>query len=200
MRTREALIDAAITLAKEGRQPTIAEVAEAARVSPATAYRYFPNPQSLWADMASQQQTRRQDFFRVLDELEGGPSERIGAMVRRTAEMQFTDEALWRNILRATLERWFEQRDLPEAERVPVRGTTRLALARAALEPLTDRLTPEQMDRLVNAVGLVFGVEAIVSTRDTCGLDVEAATDLMVWSAQALVRQALAEAEGPQPD
>ncbi|WP_067568330.1 hypothetical protein [Nocardia acidivorans] len=100
----------------------------------------------------------------------------------------------------ATLERWFEQRDLPEDERVPVRGNTRLALARAALEPLTDRLSPTELDRLINAVALVFGVEAIVGTRDTCALDVESALDLMAGSTQALVRQALVEAEGPQAD
>ncbi|MFI6871678.1 TetR/AcrR family transcriptional regulator [Nocardia sp. NPDC050406] len=201
MRTREALLDAAIALAKDGRSPSIPEVAEAARVSTATAYRYFPNPQSLWADLASREQTLRGDFFRVVEELTGDDAEqRIDTVVRRTAEMQLADEVLWRTVLRATLDRWFEQQELPESERVPVRGTTRLELARAAVEPLADRLSPARLDRLVHAITLVFGVEALVSTRDSCALDPEGAADLMVWSARALVRAALAEAEAPHTD
>lgn len=195
MRTREALLDAAIALAKDGRSPSIPEVAEAARVSPATAYRYFPNPQSLWADLASREQTLRGDFFSVVEGLTGDDAEeRVATVVRRTAEMQLADEVLWRTVLRATLDRWFEQQDAPESERVPVRGTTRIELARRALEPLTDRLPPARLDRLVNAVALVFGVEAVVSTRDTCGLDQDGAIELMVWSARALVRAAITEA------
>ena len=42
-RTRQALVDAAKTLAANGRPLTIADVAEAAQVSVATAYRYFSN-------------------------------------------------------------------------------------------------------------------------------------------------------------
>jgi AcrR family transcriptional regulator len=42
-RTRQALIDAALALREEGRNPTLDEVAEQAMVSRATAYRYFPS-------------------------------------------------------------------------------------------------------------------------------------------------------------
>ncbi len=200
MRTREALLDAAVTLAKEGRSPTIAEVAAAARVSPATAYRYFPNPQSLWADLATRELTLRNEFFKVLDELEGDVEERVVALVRKTAHMQLADEVLWRTVLRATLDRWFDQYELPESERVPIRGTTRLEMARAAVRPAADRLSPEQLERLAQALALVFGVEAVVSTRDTCGLDQEAAAELMAWSSRAIVRAALAEAAAPPAD
>ena len=42
-RTRAALLDAARALLSEGRTPTVEEAAEAAAISRATAYRYFPN-------------------------------------------------------------------------------------------------------------------------------------------------------------
>ncbi|MCU1648331.1 MAG: hypothetical protein JWN03_8606 [Nocardia sp.] len=199
-RTREALLEAAIALAKDGRSPSIPEVAEAARVSPATAYRYFPNPQSLWAELATREQTLRGDFLKVVDNLTGDAEQRIETVIRSTAAMQFADEFLWRTVLRAILDRWFEQAELPESDRVPTRGTTRLRMARAALEPLSERLTPAQLDRLIDAAALVFGIEPLVSTQDVLGLSPEAATDLMVWSARALVRAALAEAEAPQAD
>src|SRR5438045_3173451 len=46
-RTRQALIDAAVALRNEGRDPGFAEVAERALVSRATAYRYFASVQAL---------------------------------------------------------------------------------------------------------------------------------------------------------
>jgi len=46
-RTRAALIDAARRLLAAGRTPSVEEAAEAAAVSRATAYRYFPNRRAL---------------------------------------------------------------------------------------------------------------------------------------------------------
>ncbi|MEV6562610.1 TetR/AcrR family transcriptional regulator [Nocardia sp. NPDC051756] len=193
MRTREALINAALELARNGHSPSIAEVAEAAKVSTATAYRYFPNPQSLWSDMATRQAGFTGGFPELLDDLPEDVEGRIDRVVREVCAFQFADEVVWRGVLRATLDRWFSQVDVAEAERVPVRGVTRLEMARVALAPLRDTLPAERFERLVNAVVLVFGVEALVSTRDTSGLDPEAATETMSWAARALVRAAIAE-------
>ena len=46
-RTRKDLLVAASNLMKQGRKPTLDEVAEAALVSRATAYRYFPRVEAL---------------------------------------------------------------------------------------------------------------------------------------------------------
>jgi hypothetical protein len=78
---------------------------------------------------------------------------------------------------------------------VPVRGITRLDMARRALEPLRDRMPPKLFERLTNAVVMVFGLEALVTTRDTCGLSPEDATEVMCWAAQSLIRAALAKPE-----
>ncbi|APA99717.1 TetR/AcrR family transcriptional regulator [Nocardia seriolae] len=200
MRTREALLEAAITLAKDGRSPSIPEVAEAARVSPATAYRYFPNPQSLWAEIATREESLRRDFVGILDGLTGDAEHRIDTVIRSAAAMQFADQLLWRTVLRSILDRWIAQADLPESDRVPNRGTTRLRMARTALEPLSDRLSPAELERLIQSVTLVFGIEALVSTQDVLALTPEEATELMSWSARALIHAALAEAEATQQD
>lgn len=190
-RTREALLDAAIALARAGQSPTIAEVADAARVSIATAYRYFPNPASLWADLSTFLGPRMIDF---LDDLPEDPEARIDVTVRTIAAGQFADETLWRTLLRATLDRWFSQAGLPEEERVPVRGTTRMDTTRNALAPLEKSLPPEIFERLTQAVLLVYGLEAMVVARDAGGLDVDEASDVMSWAARALIRAAVAEA------
>jgi hypothetical protein len=90
-----------------------------------------------------------------------------------------------------------QQVDVAEDERVPVRGPSRLEGTRAALAPLEGVLPPERLDRLTMAVTLVWGADALVVTRDTCGLAPDDATDLMSWAARSLIRAALAEADAP---
>ena len=50
-RTRAALVQAARELLEQGRTPTIADVADEALVSRATAYRYFPSQEHLLLDV-----------------------------------------------------------------------------------------------------------------------------------------------------
>ena len=47
LRTRKDLLRAASRLMKQGRKPSLEEIAEDALVSRATAYRYFPNVEQL---------------------------------------------------------------------------------------------------------------------------------------------------------
>ncbi|MEW1830309.1 hypothetical protein [Streptomyces sp. NPDC088196] len=67
---------------------------------------------------------------------------------------------------------------------------------RTALEPLTDTLPPDLQRRLTMAVTLVYGIEALIATRDACGLDPEEAQDVMRWAASALLEKAMHEAPG----
>jgi hypothetical protein len=119
-------------------------------------------------------------------------ADRVDVMVSAVADMQLGDEALWRTLLRATLERWSAQS--PDTERVPVRGDTRITTTTQALAPLTDAIPPALLRRLTMGVVLVCGLEAMVATRDACNLDPDEAKEVMRWAAQALIRSALAEA------
>jgi AcrR family transcriptional regulator len=101
-RTRRALIDAAFRLSSEGRTLSMPEVAEEALVSPATAYRYFPNMRVLMLEVATREaQPKIDDLLAVLPE---DPEERIDALVTVVTGFQFDNEALWRAVLSAILE------------------------------------------------------------------------------------------------
>ncbi|HTE59677.1 MAG TPA: TetR family transcriptional regulator [Solirubrobacteraceae bacterium] len=196
LRTRDALLDAAVALAREGTLPSIAEVAEAARVSNATAYRYFPNTEALWAAIA----VRQTPPGGITDDMPADAEGRIDAIVRRFAAMQFGDETLWRGLARAALDHWFRQRELAEEDRPPVRGSSRLDGIRAAVEPLRGTLPPHALERLTMALTLAVGLDAMIVTRDTCRLEPDEATDLMSWAAQSLIRAAVAEAASERRD
>ncbi|MER5787037.1 helix-turn-helix domain-containing protein [Streptomyces sp. NPDC001980] len=196
LRTRRALVDAAAELLREGHTVTIADVAEAARVSPATAYRYFSGPQELIRETRTL--LRSPD---VTADLPADAAGRVDTVVSRVADMQLANEPAWRAMLSASLERYFkrtggepaEGSDDEPAEDFPVRSRTRLDLSRTALDPLATTLPPAALRRLTMALTLVYGVEALVSTRDVCELDPEEAKDVMRWAARALLDTALRE-------
>lgn len=197
VRTRLALIDAALRLAREGRSPTIAEVAQAALVSVPTAYRYFSDPQQLWLEVALHTKVPADppaDAFADLEE--DDVVGRVDMMVQTLGWWMFDDEALWRNVVMATLQRWFAQAGVPEDQRMPVRSERRMTWIRAALEPLQGRLPDETVRRLTMTLALVFGTEAMITLRDVCHLQPDEAKQTMLWAARALLDTALADA-GP---
>jgi AcrR family transcriptional regulator len=192
IRTRRALLDAAIRLVRQGRSPTVAEVAEAALVSVPTVYRYFSSPEDLWAEVARNldEPDPKDAFAGVAPDDAAG---RVEAVVTTVGWRQFEDEAMWRNLARVSLQRWFAQADVPEAERVPIRGERRMLWVSEALEPLKAELDEASLRRLESALAVVFGMDAMIALRDTCRLDRDEAKEVMLWSAKALVAAALAE-------
>lgn len=193
-RTRLALIDAAVRLVGQGQSPTLAEVAEEALVSTATAYRYFSSMRPLLLEVATRQLQPTVD--ELLGELPADPEQRLDQMVDRVTSMQLRHEALWRGVLSAIQERWFEEAERPPEERVPVRGITRVGLVEGALAPLRETLPADRYRKLSLAITLVFGAEAMVSARDVCGLDVDESREIMRWTARTLLRAVLAESDG----
>ncbi len=186
------MLDAAVRLASEGKTLTVPEVAEAALVSTATAYRYFPNTRALMFEVATRQTQPE------LDEIVAGlpvePADRIAQLVSSIADFQLENESLWRAVLGASLERWFSQTEREEDERVPVRGSHRIDAVDAALSPLRDTMAPELYRRLTMATMLVCGIEALVSARDACGLEPAEVNEVMRWAARALHDAAVREA------
>jgi AcrR family transcriptional regulator len=188
-RTRAALLEAAADLARSGVSPSIGQIAEAANISPATAYRYFPNTQSLWNDVA----IRRVSVNELTADLPDDVVERVETVIRRMARLQFADEALWRETLRAVQERWLAQQHVEVGERAPVRGTTRIDTLVIALRPLQSTLGTAAFTRAVQALMFQCGVEALVVARDALGLEEQAAADVLCWSARAIIKSAIDE-------
>ncbi|MEX2586795.1 MAG: TetR/AcrR family transcriptional regulator [Actinomycetota bacterium] len=189
-RTRHALLQAAVDLVRQGKPPSMAEAAELALVSAATAYRYFPSAQALWEE-ASLELTEPWELD-VIDAAGEDPAARLDAVVQSIGWHMLDEEVPYRNLARASLERWFREAGLPEHERVPVREARRMRWNAKALEPLRDQLPEPTIDQLVNALALVWGTEAVVVLRDVCRLDVEEAKRVMLNAARWMLEGALA--------
>lgn len=191
-RTRKDLIDAAGRLMKNGHKPSLEEVAEAARVSRATAYRYFPNVEALLAEAPLD--IAAPDWQALFDDDDlTDPEERIDRAEAAMHRLVFDNEGAIRLMLSATLTRAaVEAAD----DTVPYRQNRRTPLIEAALAPARGRFKKRSYARLRAALAMVFGSESMVVFRDVLRLDEKTARDVKSWAVRALVRAALAESRG----
>lgn len=185
-RTRTALVAAARDLLTQGVTPTVEETAAAASISRATAYRYFPNQQALL--VAAHPEVKATSLLGA--DAPSDPAVRLDAVVTGLAKIFLDAEQSYRTMLRLSLEP-----DTVDRGALPLRKGLRLLWIRDALEPLRDRLSRAEVDRLVHAVSVVVGIEALVILIDLAGLSRKRAVQVMRWSARALLRSALADAD-----
>jgi AcrR family transcriptional regulator len=185
-RTRAALVSVARDLLEEGTTPTVEDVAAAASVSRATAYRYFPNQQALLVAAHPEVETTSLMGADASDD----PAERLDRAVVGLAEIIIEAEPSYRTMLRLSLED-----DADDRGELALRRGRRYLWLEDALAPLQDRLRPDEWARLVHGVAAVAGIEALVTLVDLGKLSRERALDVMRWAAQALLEAALAEAD-----
>ncbi|MQT12536.1 TetR/AcrR family transcriptional regulator [Segnochrobactrum spirostomi] len=186
LRTRRALLEAARTLMAEGKTPSVSEVADAALVSRATAYRYFPHQ-----DMLLLEAGLDEAFDAVtpagLDAL-ADPVERVSAVQTHLVGLVLANEDQFRHFLAAALQRRAADQDFPP------RGGRRLAALGEALQPFEGTLGAEAHGRLLNALAVLCGGEALIALKDICHLSDADACGVLDWAAQALVSAAFRDA------
>jgi len=187
---RRTLLAAAVELANRGIIPSVSDVAEAAHVSRATAYRYFPSQSVLVQSMVTDALGPIQSWTSDLQDAE----ERVGRLIHFGYQRMLAREAALRAALRLALDQWSRTQagTLGEEPRI-VRGH-RIRLLRLALAPVKADLTKREFERLVQSLSVVFGTEAMVVLRDMFGLDGTGTAEVAEWMSRALVRAALAEA------
>jgi AcrR family transcriptional regulator len=190
-RTRAALVAAARKLLEHGVTPTVEEAARAAAISRATAYRYFPNREELL--VAAHPEVEVASLLGA--DPPRDPAERLDTVVEGLARIFLDAEQSYRTMLRLSLEA--EEADRGE---LALRKGRRFLWIEDALEPLRGRLRPDDLRRLVQAISATVGIEAMVALIDLAGVTRERAVEVVRWSAQALLRTALAEADELPPN
>jgi AcrR family transcriptional regulator len=184
-RTRKDLLDAAARLMKQGRTPTLEEIAEEALVSRATAYRYFPNTEALLVEASLDIAIPTpEDLFGA----DSPPDVVARAQAVDTAlhDVMLANETSLRMMLAHAVRRGASGDD-----GLPVRQNRRSALIDAALRPLRRRLRPSAVDRLAKALALVVGTEGMIVAKDVLQLDDAESRRLKQWAIRALIEATL---------
>lgn len=187
-RTRQALIDAARTLRDEGRDPTLADVAERALVSRATAYRYFPSIEALISETATD---RGMKPLAQVWQQGDDPVDAIGRAATALHALLLEDEVGLHIMERSFMTVWLES----DARDGALRPGRRMGYIDPIVDALKEQLPPAARKRLKQALAVVMGTEALIAVRDIGRASPEEAMASTVWAARALVQQALAEAE-----
>ena len=191
-RTRKDLLAAAARLMREERKPSLEEVAEAALVSRATAYRYFPSVEALLVE-ASVDIAVPDGEALFADDRSVDPEERVDKAESAMHRMVLENEAALRHMLASALVRAAEG---AAGDGVPLRQNRRTPLIEAALAPARGRFDDGSYAKLRAALAMIFGPESRVVSRDVLGLDDGTAREVKSWAVRALVRAAL---DGSRP-
>jgi AcrR family transcriptional regulator len=189
-RTRRLMLDTAIALMQQGETPSVTDVAEAAEVSRATAYRYFPSQAEL--------------IHAVVDEAlgpilgweseSGDAAERIEDLLSVSMPRIVEFEATFKAALKLSLEQWAQRQAGTLGEEPPFKRGHRVELLQQAIAPLKKTLPRGQFKRLAQALSLAYGLEVLVILKDLWGLEEKEMQNVAQWTARALVRAAVSEA------
>jgi len=191
-RTRRLLVETAVKLLAAGGQPSVTEVADAAEVSRRTAYRYFPTREKLHAEAALNGlrpvMEAAMAAIPVTVDDDSDFEARVTALVDNMQRLTVENESLLRTMIHQTV----LQTPTGESER----GTRRLEWIELAIGALRPKLGAAGYSRLVCALALSTGIEALLVLRDICGLTPEGSVKVSQWIARTLVKQSLSEHTG----
>lgn len=192
-RTRAAIVEAAQKLHRQGITPTVAQAAEQARVSRATAYRYFPTQEALIIEVTDVT-PKLAEMEKLVESLTTEDVEkRLLPLVETFGQLVLAEEGQFRTALRVYYDTWLRShRNGGNDNAPPVREGRRMRWLDKALEPLHD-LPEEQKQRLRAALALTMGPDSVAIMKDVCGLEDHEALAVLRWAATVLLRAGLEE-------
>jgi AcrR family transcriptional regulator len=192
-RTRAAIVAAAAALLRRGASPSVAAAADEAKVSRATAYRYFPSPEALLVEVAEMTPAVLPVEAVLRRPATDDAEERLLQLLDTFNPIVIAEEVAMRNALRVYLDTWLVSRR-GEQGAPSVREGRRVRWLDEALVPVRRRVSKPQWQRLRAALSLTLGTEAVVVMKDVCRLENEEALAVLRWAATALLRASLDEA------
>lgn len=187
-RTRRLLLEHAGKLLEEGKMPSVAEVAQHAGVSRATAYRYFPTRSKLITAIVEHSLGPVRTMASSLPD----GRDRINELFVQT----FPRFKEYEPQLRAALQLSLADSALERAGKLteePYRRGNRIGILSHAAMPLKPKLGQRGFQRLVHALSVIYGIESYVVLRDIWGLSDNEIQSTVRWIADALVDTALRE-------
>jgi AcrR family transcriptional regulator len=183
LRTRKDLLRAATQLIKQGHKPSMDEIAKEALVSRATAYRYFPNVETLLAEAPADAATD------ALDALFDGDTSvdaeaRIDKAEAAMHRVTYDNEASLRIMLANSISH-------SQDAAAPLRQNRRLPLIESALSTSREHFREADYKKLCAALSVIFGTESMIVFRDVLRVDEKTARKVKSWAVKALVRAAM---------
>ena len=185
------MLNTAIDLMQRGETPSVSEAAEAAGVSRATAYRYFPSQTALVQSVVDEALGPILNWSSDSEDAE----ERVDDLLRSSSDRIVEFESTFKAALKLSLEQWAQDRAGTLGAEPAFKRGHRVELLQKAIQPLRKRLGAAQFSRLAKALSLTYGLEVLIVLKDLWGLDSKEMQRVARWAARSLVQAALLEAD-----
>lgn len=189
-RTLERLTSAALKLYQEQKFPTPEEITREAEYAKVTLKSYF-STHSEFVEYVVKQVINSFDK----PPMDSNAEENVAKLLTWGFSELDSHEALMRDAMRISQQRWQESvsGDPESKEGVSLKRSNRKVALTEALSPLEGQLPGETIKKLVMLMSALYGTEALTVLKDSFGLNKDEITDLTIWGAKLMLRQALAE-------
>jgi hypothetical protein len=189
-RTLERLTSAALRLYQEQKFPSPEEITREAEYAKVTLKSYF-STHSEFVEYVVKQVINSFDRPSMHNEAE----ENVEKLLTWGFSELDSHEALMRDAMRISQQRWQESvsGDPESKEGVSLKKSNRKMALSEALSPLEGQLPSETIKKLVMLMSVLYGTEALTVLKDSFGLSKNEITDLTIWGAKLMLRQALEE-------
>lgn len=195
VRMRKVLLTTAMQMMADGITPSLTELAEAAEVSRATAYRYFPTQSDLIAA--------------VVDESLGpilsweSPSKDAAARIDELITYAYPRLEQFEVQLRAAIQISLQQGAQERASKLKnehplVRGH-RVELLKHAIAPLRESVSDRLFLKTTRALSMIYGTEVFLVLKDIWHLEIDEIIDIVRWTASAIMKHAVDESAAAKP-
>jgi len=182
LKTRNILLKTAQELMAKGANFSLEDVAKEAKVSRATIYRYYSNIDVLSAEAGLDLNTESPNaIYKKLQHL--GTPEKILAIQAYFNQLTVKHEAAFRKYLSIVL---------ASDSLITKRGARRPKTLELALAQKDLGIDEIQSQNLAHIASVLMGIEALITTKDVCGLSNEASRQTLQWGLEMVLKGALA--------
>ncbi|MGW9685266.1 TetR/AcrR family transcriptional regulator [Flagellimonas sp. 2504JD1-5] len=178
LKTRKRILEAANNLVESGKDITLEDVAKEAGISRATIYRYYSSIDSLSTELILHLNVPNSDI--VLEKFTGPNIKKSLLGIQRTyLDFILENEKASKKFLGAILS---------TSDSKLERGQNRAMALHKYFNQTDMNLSAKKKKKLINLMVLLMGIEAIIGTKDVCGLDNEQSIQTLQWGLEMILK------------
>ena len=181
MATRKHILEQTQVLLSSGKAFGIEDVVEHSGLSRATVYRYFPNIDALVQEAGLDIKTASPEML-LKRTSKYDLQTQIIKIQQYFNDLAFDNEEAFRKYLGTVL-----GQSSPEVKR----GARRVKTLRLAMDNYKGKLDKDTVDKLINTATVLMGIEALIVTRDVCGLSKQKSKKTLQWALDKILSDVL---------
>ena len=180
LKTRTQILKAAKDLMSKNSKTTLEEVAQEAKISRATIYRYFPNIELLYTEASLDiHYLPPNTLFEEVKEM--SLSEGILNIQSYYNQLAQDHELIFRRYLSAVLNESI-------VSKKKIRGARRVATMELVLDSFKKEISKKNLKNLKNIASILMGIDSLIVAKDVCGLSNKEAHDTLKWGIEMILK------------